>query len=113
MQFLVDLINSIGDFGQTVVDFFNFIPTYFQQLVAYINVWYIKLKLYGLIWSLKVYYATAQILLEEIGFTQAIASAFNALPDELRYYAHAFGLPRAISVYFNFVATGFVMKMLR
>ncbi|WP_100268097.1 DUF2523 family protein [Vibrio fluvialis] len=113
MQFLVDLISSLGDFGQTIVDFLDFVPTYFQQLVAYINVWYIKLKLVGLIWTMQVYYATAKVLLEEIGFTQAIASAFNALPDELRYYAHAFGLPRAISVYFNFVATGFVMKMLR
>lgn len=113
MQWLMDLINSIGDIGQTVVDFLDFVPTYFQQLVAYINVWYIKLKLVGLIWTMQVYYATAQILLEEIGFTQAIASAFNALPDELRYYAHAFGLPRAISTYFNFLATGFVMKMLR
>ncbi|EKO3371736.1 DUF2523 domain-containing protein [Vibrio fluvialis] len=113
MQFLVDLISSIGDLGQTVVDFFNFIPTYFQQFIAYLNAWYIHKKLEWLIWSMQIYYLTAKILLEEIGFTQAIASAFNALPDELRYYAHAFGLPRAISVYFNFVATGFVMKMLR
>jgi len=42
-----------------------------------------------------------------------VASAFNALPDELRYYAYAFGVPHAIGVYFNFLSTGFVMKMLR
>ncbi|MGG5575215.1 DUF2523 family protein [Vibrio diazotrophicus] len=113
MQFILDLISGLSDVGQTVVEFFDFIPTYFQQLMAYINVWYIKAKLTWLIWTMQVYYTTAQLLLEEIGFNSVVASAFNSLPSELRYYAHAFGLPNAIGVYFNFLSTGFVMKMLR
>lgn len=113
MQFLLDALSALGDFGQTVVDFFNYIPDYFTQIVAYVNLWYLKLKLMGLIWSLEVYYATAQLLLEDIGFTSAISLAFNSLPSELRFYAHSFGLPNALGVYFNFLATGFVMKMLR
>jgi len=113
MQFLLDILNALGDVGQTVVEFFDFIPTYFQQLMAYINVWYIKAKLTWLIWTMQVYYTTAQLLLKEIGFNSVVASAFNALPDELRYYAYAFGVPHAIGVYFNFLSTGFVMNILR
>ncbi len=113
MQFILDLLSGLGDVGRTVLDFFEFIPTYFQELVAYFNVWYIKMKLTWLIWTMQVYYTTAKLLLEEIGFNSVIASAFNSLPDEIRFYAYAFGVPHAIGVYFNFLSTGFVMKMLR
>ncbi|EHU9451545.1 DUF2523 domain-containing protein, partial [Vibrio vulnificus] len=52
-------------------------------------------------------------LLNDIGFNQMIATSFNALPSELRYYAFLFKIPQAISIYFNCLATAFVLRMTR
>lgn len=113
MDFLLSLVQGLGDFGQTVVDFFNHIPTWFEDLFIYLNAWYIKMKLYFLLMSLELSYKTAQFLLNEIGFTQLVVSAFNALPSELRYYAFLFQVPQALNVYFTCMATGFVIRISR
>lgn len=113
MDFLLSLVQGLGDFGQTVIDFFNHIPTWFEDLFIYLNAWYIKMKLYFLLMSLELSYKTAQFLLNEIGFTQLVVSAFNALPSELRYYAFLFQVPQALNVYFTCMATGFVIRISR
>ncbi len=111
MQFLYDLLGSVSDFGQTTIDFFNSIPDMFMQIMAWLNLWYIKIKLYFLIQSVKLSYATAQLLLEDIGFNEMIKLAWNALPSELRYYGHLFGVPKALTVVSNCIATSLVMRL--
>lgn len=113
MQFLLDLMQSLGDIGQTVVDFFDNVPTWFEQTFVYLNAWYIKIKLYFLLVSLELSYKTAQYLLNDIGFTELVVQAFNALPSELRYYAFLFQLPQALNIYFTCMATGFVIRLTR
>lgn len=113
MEFLLSLVQSISDFGQTLVDFFNHIPDFFHDIFIYLNAWIVKVKLYFLLMSLKISYETAQYLLNEIGFTQMVVTAFNSLPDEIRYYAFLFKIPQALTIYFNCMATGFVIKMSR
>ncbi|MDV2391259.1 DUF2523 family protein, partial [Vibrio cholerae] len=54
-----------------------------------------------------------EYLLNDIGFNDMLASFFNALPDEIRYYAFIFKIPQAIGIYFNCLATAFVWKITR
>ncbi|ELI3475866.1 DUF2523 domain-containing protein [Vibrio cholerae] len=113
MQFLLDLLGSIANAGDTVTEFFKSIPDYFGQLVVWGNAWYVKLKFLWLIYSLELAYKTAEYLLNDIGFNDMLASFFNALPDEIRYYAFIFKIPQAIGIYFNCLATAFVWKITR
>jgi hypothetical protein len=113
METLLSLIKGIGDFGQTVVDYFNHVPSWFEEIFVYLNAWYIKIKFYFLLVSLELSYKTAQFLLNEIGFTELVVSAFNALPSELRFYAFLFQIPQALNIYFTCMATGFVIRMTR
>ncbi|ARC92169.1 DUF2523 domain-containing protein [Vibrio coralliilyticus] len=113
MEFILSLLQGLGDAGQTVIDFFSNAPNWFEQIFIYLNAWYVKIRLYMLIKYIEMSYRTAEFLLNEIGFAEFIISAFNALPSEIRYYAFLFKIPQAINVYFNFLATGFVMKMSR
>ncbi|MBF4295953.1 DUF2523 domain-containing protein, partial [Vibrio anguillarum] len=40
MESLLLIVQSIGDFFQTVIDFFLNIPDYFEQLTIFINAYY-------------------------------------------------------------------------
>lgn len=111
METILTLLQNLGDAGQTVVDFFDSTPDYFDQIFIYLNAWYIKIRLVLLIKYLELSYRTAEFLLNEIGVTRLIINTFNALPSEMRYYAFLFKVPQAISIYLNFIATGFVLKM--
>ncbi|MBF4228091.1 DUF2523 domain-containing protein, partial [Vibrio anguillarum] len=48
-----------------------------------------------------------------IGFTQIIILTFNALPDELRFYAFLFKIPQAINIIFTGFTTAFVISVSR
>lgn len=113
MEYILSLLQGIGDVGQSVLDFFTAVPSWFEQIFIYLNAWYVKIKLYMLIKYLELSYRTAEFLLNEIGVTQFVISAFNQLPSEVRYYAFLFKVPQALSVYFNFLATAFVLKITR
>ncbi|KJY87358.1 accessory cholera enterotoxin [Vibrio neptunius] len=113
METILSLLQSLGDAGQTVVDFFHAAPSWFEQIFIYLNAWYVKIRLVILIKYLELTYRTAEYLLNEIGVTQLIIDTFNALPSEVRFYAFLFKVPQAISIYLNFIATGFVIKITR
>lgn len=113
MQYILDFLAFLSSIGDTLVEFFKAIPDYFNQFFVFLNAWYIKIKLYFFIMSLQFAYDTAQYLLNDIGFNDLISSTFNALPSELRYYAFLFRIPQAISIYFNCLATAFVLRMTR
>ncbi|ATC59454.1 DUF2523 family protein [Vibrio anguillarum] len=113
MESLLLIVQSIGDFFQTIIDFFLNIPDYFDQLTVYINASYIYLKLKFMVYSLSVSYKTASYLLNDIGFTQIIILTFNALPDELRFYAFLFKIPQAINIIFTGFTTAFVISVSR
>ncbi|AZS26400.1 DUF2523 domain-containing protein [Vibrio anguillarum] len=66
-----------------------------------------------MVYSLSVSYKTASYLLNEIGFTQIIILTFNALPDELRFYAFLFKIPQAINIIFTGFTTAFVISVSR
>lgn len=113
MESLLLIVQSIGDFFQTIIDFFLNIPDYFEQLTVFINAYYIKLKFKWMVYSLVFAYKTASYLLNDIGFTQIIILTFNALPDELRFYAFLFKIPQAINIIFTGFTTAFVISVSR
>ncbi|GLO63657.1 hypothetical protein MACH09_41650 [Vibrio sp. MACH09] len=113
MQELYNLVGYISDVGNTVFDFFQSIPDMFTQLLTYINYLFIKVKIYFLIKSIEMSFRVAQLLLEDIGFNLLVETAFNALPSELRYYAHLFGIPKALTLVGNCVGTALVMRISR
>ncbi|TKF60224.1 DUF2523 domain-containing protein [Vibrio kanaloae] len=83
------------------------------DLFSYIQIFIIKMKLKAELEFIKLSYNSAKILLNEIGFNEMLSSAFNALPDELRFYAFKFGFPQGLAVWANFFTTALVMRMSR
>ncbi len=113
MQFILDLLSGLGDIAQTIKDFFVYIYSSLENIFVYLQAQYVKMKFYFIIYSLKFTYEVAEYLLKDIGFSSLLTSGFNQLPDEVRYYANAFKLPQALNIYFNCVATAFVLKIQR
>lgn len=113
MQFILDILAALGDVATTIKDFFVYLFSSLENIFVYLEAWVVKVKFYFIIYSLKFTYEVASYLLEDIGFNALLTSSFNALPDEVRYYAYAFKLPQALSIYFNCVATAFVLKIQR
>lgn len=96
-----------------ITEFFKSIPQMALDLFSYIQIFVIKIKLKAELEFIKLSYNSAQILLKEIGFNDLLSSVFNALPDELRFYAFKFGFPQGIAVWANFFTTALVMRFSR
>lgn len=110
MDTLYNSLFSLMDFLSSIPDFFNTIPDMFLDFMAYLNLWYLKVKLFFMIMMIQISYETAVLLLDEIGFNTLIQTAFNALPSELRFYAHEFGVVRGLTMFFNCFTTALVMR---
>ncbi|AYV19808.1 DUF2523 family protein [Vibrio mediterranei] len=113
MELIYNLLGWISDAFASVLDFIEMIPTMLEESFSYLQLIWIKLKVYWYIQLIQLSYSTATILLSEIGFNSALTMAFNSLPSEIRFYAFAFGIPKAISIYANFFTTAFVMRISR
>ncbi|MCG7500065.1 DUF2523 domain-containing protein [Vibrio sp. Of7-15] len=111
MDFIYESLKSVMDALSVIPDFFNALPDLFVEFMAYINLWYLKLKFSAQIVVLRISYETALLLLKEIGFNTMLETLFNKLPSELRFYAFEFGFVDGITLYFNVVTTAFVMRM--
>ncbi|MCG3721385.1 DUF2523 family protein [Vibrio cincinnatiensis] len=113
MQYILDFLAFLSSVGDTVVAFFQNIPTYFKDFFVYLGAWSVKIKFMFFIFSISRSYEVAVFLLEDLGVTQMVAQLYNALPSELRYYLHLLGIPQALSIIFNCGATAFVMRIMR
>lgn len=108
-----DILNFFGSIGDNINEFFDSISLMFQQLIEYAHLYYIKSKISLMLYTLKLSTGTAQVLLNEMGFTELIANIWNQMPSEIRYYGTAFGIPDGINIISNCTATAFVLKMTR
>jgi len=113
MAYLFDFIDWFSTQMSFVTDFFKSIPQMTLDLFSYIQIFMIKMKLKAELEFIKLSYNSAQILLQEIGFNDVLSRVFNALPDELRFYAFKFGFPQGLAVWANFFTTALVMRFSR
>ncbi|SON48620.1 DUF2523 family protein [Vibrio tapetis] len=113
MDSIYDLLGSMSDMFKSVEAYLLAIPDMFDDLLAHLHYWYIKGKLTFALFFIELSYNTAKVFLNEIGFNRLIETSFNALPDELRYYAFLFKVPDAITLYMNCLSTALVMRLSR
>ncbi|ROO77321.1 DUF2523 domain-containing protein [Vibrio crassostreae] len=113
MDYIYSFIDWISLQMAFITDFFKAIPQMTLDLFSYIQIFMIKIKLKAELEFIKLSYNSAQILLKEIGFNDILSKAFNALPDELRFYAFKFGVPQGLAVWANFFTTALVMRLSR
>ena len=113
MDYIYSFIDWISFQMSFITDFFKAIPQMTLDLFSYIQIFMIKMKLKAELEFIKLSYNSAQILLKEIGFNDILSQAFNALPDELRFYAFKFGVPQGLAVWANFFTTALVMRFSR
>ncbi|CAH6804376.1 DUF2523 domain-containing protein [Vibrio sp. 10N.286.55.E10] len=113
MDYIYSFIDWISLQMSFITDFFKAIPQMTLDLFSYIQIFMIKMKLKAELEFIKLSYNSAQILLKEIGFNDILSKAFNALPDELRFYAFKFGVPQGLAVWANFFTTALVMRLSR
>ncbi|CAH7382836.1 MULTISPECIES: hypothetical protein [Vibrio] len=113
MDYIYSFIDWISLQMAFITDFFKAIPQMTLDLFSYIQIFMIKMKLKAELEFIKLSYNSAQILLKEIGFNDILSKAFNALPDELRFYAFKFGVPQGLAVWANFFTTALVMRLSR
>ncbi|MFS1981081.1 DUF2523 domain-containing protein [Vibrio lentus] len=113
MEYLYSFVDWISLQMSFITDFFKAIPQMTLDFFSYIQIFMIKMKLKAELEFIKLSYNSAKILLQEIGFNELLSTAFNALPDELRFYAFKFGVPQALSVWANLFTTALVMRFSR
>lgn len=110
---MFDWFNYISHATETVINFFNYIPSYFEAFFIYLEVWWIKIKVTTAIYFLRTSFLVATALLDDIGFNTLFAELFNKLPSELRYWATLFKVPEGVSLYVNCATTALVLRMSR
>nr|WP_319534125.1 DUF2523 family protein [uncultured Vibrio sp.] len=110
---MVDFFQYIANWGDTVLNYFENAPNYFDAFFIWFQTWWIKMKFMVTIEFLRISYLVATTLLEEIGFSSLFSDLFNMLPSELRYWGILFKVPEGMALYANCAATAMVMRMSR
>lgn len=110
---MLDFFQYIANWGDTVLNYFEGLESYFDQFFIWLDIWWIKKKFEWAIEFLRISYLVATTLLEEIGFSSLFSDLFNMLPSELRYWGILFKVPEGMALYANCAATAMVMRMSR
>lgn len=110
---MFDFFQYIANIGGTIVEYLEYVPTYFDEFRVWMEVQWIKIKLGFAIEFLRMSYLVATALLDEIGFSTLFSELFNALPSELRYWGTLFRVPEGVALYVNCATTALVLRMSR
>lgn len=113
MDTMYSFFNWVALQFDMLIAFLVSIPDMLSELLHYLQLYVVKLRIQAQIEFIKFSYETAEILLKELGFHDMLAFAFNRLPSELRYYAFLFGIPEGISIFANALTTVFVIRWSR
>ncbi|WP_045414137.1 DUF2523 family protein [Vibrio owensii] len=108
---MFDFFQYIADGMDTVINYFENTGSYFDQLMIWLQTWWIKAKLMVSVEFLRISYLVATSLLDDIGFSSIFSDLFNMLPSELRYWGNLFKVPEGMGVYVNCATTALVMRM--
>lgn len=110
---MTDFFQLMANFGDTIYNYLTNMGNFFDQIMVWLQTWWIKMKLMVAIEFLKVSYLIATSLLDEIGFSALFSQLFNLLPSELRYWGVLFKVPEGMAIYVNCATTALVMRMSR
>ncbi|HCE4562131.1 DUF2523 family protein [Vibrio parahaemolyticus] len=110
---MTDFFQLMANFGDTIYNYLTNMGNFFDQIMVWLQTWWIKMKLMVAIEFLKVSYLVATSLLDEIGFNALFSQLFNLLPSELRYWGVLFKVPEGMAIYVNCATTALVMRMSR
>lgn len=109
----MEFFQYVAYFGDTILNYFESLSGYFDDLFVWLQIWWIKMKFMVTIEFLRISYLVATTLLNEIGFSSLFSDLFNMLPAELRYWGILFKVPEGMALYANCAATAMVMRMSR
>ncbi len=110
---MTDFFQLMANFGDTIYNYLTNMGNFFDQIMVWLQTWWIKMKLMVAIEFLKTSYLVATSLLDEIGFSALFSQLFNLLPSELRYWGVLFKVPEGMAIYVNCATTALVMRMSR
>ncbi|EGQ8852978.1 DUF2523 domain-containing protein [Vibrio parahaemolyticus] len=110
---MTDFFQLMANFGDTIYNYLTNMGNFFDQIMVWLQTWWIKMKLMVAIEFLKASYLVATSLLDEIGFSALFSQLFNLLPSELRYWGVLFKVPEGMAIYVNCATTALVMRMSR
>ncbi|MBP3140304.1 DUF2523 family protein [Aliivibrio fischeri] len=110
---MFEFFSYIGNSFNALLTYFTNVDSYFFEFFTWLQVWYIKMKFMTSIMFLKVSYAVATTLLDEIGFNSFFSDLFNLLPSEIRFYANLFRVPEGLGIYANCATTSLVLRLSR
>jgi hypothetical protein len=108
MSTLLDIVNSIIDINQEIIDFrqtgiYHFFVEWFAELMKWFYVGWYKSKLFAITFAWDV----AQEILSSLNLSDAIESAFNSLDSKLLAVVSFFRIPEGL----NLILSAYVTRM--
>lgn len=112
MDMIYSLLSFLSDAGQSVVDFIGLIDDWVANIFVYVSYYAIKLWLQMKILGITLALDVARLLLADYGVYSLMDSSFNALPTDVRYILHQFGVVTGIRIIIDAVGTGLVLRVM-
>lgn len=112
MQFIMDALQWISDSFGNILDFIKGIPAFIIEIFVYIKAWLFIKELEFQIWLIEISYEAARNILQDYEVYNVLNSAFNQLPDDLRYISYQLGIVDAVRITIDAMATAFVLRII-
>ncbi|HDY8177098.1 TPA: hypothetical protein RQL26_002882 [Vibrio vulnificus] len=112
MEFLMDGLQYIANMFSTVGDFIAGIPSFVMEIFSYLGVSLVKSYISFKIFMVKVAYGAVQLIFHEYEVYGVLNTAFNNLPDNLRYSAYQLGVVDAVRIVVDAMGTAVVLRIM-
>jgi hypothetical protein len=99
-------------FANDIIDFINNLPnksdSYWERIILWVLISYLEMKLY----MLEIAYGFASALVQSIGLSSAISSAWGAVPLQFQSVFVYLRVPDAINMIMSAYVTRFVLGLM-
>lgn len=112
MEFFADLFNIVIGLASDLLSFFSSLFSLFYDAFSYIYEWAIKWWINSKIEMVEMAYRITSELFSEYEVYTFISNAFNKMPANLAYSAHAFGIVGGLRIVVDAYATAFVLRVM-
>lgn len=111
MEWLSSVADQVILFFQSIWDFFAAgIYTFVKDAFVVMTKACIYAYFTGMVFVIDVGYSTSSEIINSLGVSAAVKSAFGALPPDIQSGLSFFGVPQALNIIFSALSTRFCMR---
>ncbi|MGL1956083.1 MAG: DUF2523 family protein [Colwellia sp.] len=106
-QMVADSFDNLWGF------FFDDVPNMFQRFTSWAVIWFVKIKLYFYLESIKFFWGVAKVIIADLNIMSQITANMSLLPQDVRQACVDMRFFDGVNLLLNAFLTKFIMNLVR